>query len=95
MSYEDYAMMINPLIYNPFLDQIVHFQRELPLPNRSFRLETVELRGAGEEPGEIVLVNHIPTLWIDKNVPLILDDLPRPTLHITSHLTHLVLIENV
>ena len=62
MSYEDYAMMINPLIYNPFLDRIIHFQRELPLPNRSFWLETVELRGAGEEPGEIVLVNHIPTL---------------------------------
>ena len=62
MSYEDYAMMINPLIYNLFLDWIVHFQRELPLPNRSFWLETVELRGAEEEPGEIILVNHIPTL---------------------------------
>ena len=33
MSYEGYAMMINPLIYDPFLDWIVHFQRELPLPN--------------------------------------------------------------
>ena len=62
MSYEDYAMMINPLIYDPFLDQIVHFQRELPLSDCSFRLRTVELRGAGEEPGEVVLVNHIPTL---------------------------------
>ena len=62
MSYEDYAMMINLLVYDPFLDQIVHFQRELPLPNQSFQLETVELRGAGEEPGEVVLVNHIPTL---------------------------------
>ena len=86
MSYEDYAMMINPLIYDPFLDQIVHFQRELPLSNRSFQLETVELRGAGEESGEIVLVNHIPTLWIDKNVPLIPDDLPHPTLHIHNFL---------
>ena len=95
MSYEDYTMMINPLIYDPFLDRIVHFQRELPLPNHSFWLKTVELRGAGEEPGEIILVNHIPTLWINKNVPLILDDLPCPTLHITSHLAHLVLIENV
>ena len=95
MSYKDYAMMINPLVYNPFLDQIVHFQRELPLPDRSFWLETVKLRGAGEEPEEIILVNHIPTLWIDKNVPLILDDLSHPTLHITSRLAHLVLIENV
>ena len=95
MSYEDYAMMINPLIYNPFLDQIVHFQRELPLPDHSFQLKTVKLRGAGEEPGEIVLVNHVPTLWINKNIPLISDDLPCPTLHITSCLTHLVLIENV
>ena len=58
MSYEDYAMMINPLVYNPFLDQIVHFQREHPLPDRSFQLETVELRGAGEEPGEVVLVDR-------------------------------------
>ena len=95
MFYEDYTMMINPLMYNPFLDQIVHFQRELPLPNRSFRLETVKLRGAGEEPGEIILFNHIPTLWINKNVPLIPDDLSHPTLHITSHLAHLVLIENI
>ena len=95
MSYEDYAMMINPLIFNPFLDWIVHFQRELPLPDRSFQLETVKLRGAGEEPGEIILVNHIPTLWIDKNIPLIPDDLSCPTLHITSCLAHLVLIENV
>ena len=95
MSYKDYAMMINPLVYDPFLDWIVHFQRELPLPDHSFQLETVGLRGAGEEPGEIVLVNHVPTLWIDKNIPLIPDDLPCPTLHITSCLTHLVLIENV
>ena len=95
MSYEDYTMMINLLIYDPFLDRIIHFQRELPLPNRSFWLETVELRGAGEEPGEIILVNHISTLWIDKNIPLIPDDLPHPTLHITSHLAHLVLVENV
>ena len=86
MSYEDYAMMINPLVYDPFLDRIVHFQKEHPLLGRSFRLETVELRGAGEEPGEIVLVNH---------VPLIPDDLPHPTLQITSRLAHLVLIENV
>ena len=33
MSYEDYTMMINPLVYDPFLDRIVHFQRELPLPD--------------------------------------------------------------
>ena len=75
MSYKDYTMMINPLVYDPFLDQIVHFQRELPLPDRSFCLETVKLRGAGEEPGEIILVNHTPTLWINKNIPLIPDDL--------------------
>ena len=62
MSYEDYTMMINPLVYDPFLDRIVHFQRELPLPNCSFQLETVNLREAGEEPGEIILVNHVPTL---------------------------------
>ena len=36
MSYEDYAIMISPLVYNPFLDWIVHFQRELPLPDHSF-----------------------------------------------------------
>ena len=95
MSYEDYAMMINPLIYNLFLDWIVHFQRELPLPDCSFWLETVKLRGAGEEPGEVVLVNHIPILWINKNISLIPDNLPHPTLQITSHLTHLVPIENV
>ena len=95
MSYEDYAMMINPLIYNLFLDWIVHFQRELPLPDCSFWLETVKLRGAGEEPGEVVLVNHIPILWINKNISLISDDLPHSTLQITSHLTHLVPIENV
>ena len=95
MSCKDYAMMINPLVYNSFLDRIVHFQRELPLPDCSFRLETVELRGAGEEPGEVVLVNHVPTLWVDKSVSLILDNLPHPTLQITSRLTHLVLIENV
>ena len=62
--------MINPLVYNPFLDQIIHFQRELPLPNCSFQLETVELRGVGEEPGEVILVNHIPTLWINKSIPV-------------------------
>ena len=95
MSYEDYAMMINPLIYNPFLDWIVHFQRELSLPDHSFQLETVKLRGAGEEPGEVVLVNHVPTLWINKSIPLIPDDLPHPTLHITPCLAHLVLIENI
>ena len=95
MSYEDYTMMINPLIYDPFLDQIIHFQKELPLPDCSFQLETVKLRGAGEKAGEIDLVNHVPTLWIDKNVPLIPDNLPHPTLHITSRLAHLVLIENV
>ena len=54
--------MISPLIYNPFSDWIIHFQRKLPLPNHSFQLETVELRGAGEEPGEIILVNHVPAL---------------------------------
>ena len=95
MSYEDYAMMINPLVYDPFLDCFVHFQRELPLPDHSFQLETIELRGAGEESGEVVLVNHVPTLWIDKSVSLIPDNLPHPTLHITSHLAYLVLIENV
>ena len=95
MSYEDYAMMISPLVYDPFLDQIVHFQRELPLSNCSFQLETVKLRGVGEEPGEVILVNHVPTLWINKSISLILDDLPHPTLQISSHLTHLVLIENV
>ena len=84
MSYKDYAMMINPLIYDPFLDWIVHFQRELPLLDDSFWLETVELRGAGEEPGEVILVNHIPTLWINKSISLIPDNLPHPTLQITS-----------
>ena len=86
MSYEDYAMMINLLIYNPFLDWIVHFQRELSLPDHFFQLETVKLRGAGEEPGEVVLVNHVPTLWINKSIPLIPDDLPHPTLHIHNSL---------
>ena len=62
-------VIINPLIYNPFLDRIVHFQRELPLPDCSFQLETVELREAGEEAGEVILVNHVPTLWINKNIP--------------------------
>ena len=95
MSYEDYAMMINLLIYNLFLDWIVHFQREFPLSDCSFWLEKVKLRGAGEEPEEVVLVNHIPILWIDKNISLISDDLPHPTLQITSHLTYLVPIENV
>ena len=95
MSYKDYALMISPLIYNPFLDWIIHFQMELPLPNHSFWLEPVKLRGAREEPGEVILHYHVPTLWIDKNVPLILDDFPCQTLQITSCLTHLVLIENV
>ena len=62
MSYEDYAMIICPLVHDPFLDHLVHFQRELPSSNHSFQLETVELRGAGEESGEIILVNHVPTL---------------------------------
>ena len=31
MSYKNYTIIINPLIYNPFSDQIIHFQRELPL----------------------------------------------------------------
>ena len=53
MSYKDYAMMISPLVYNPFLDWIVHFQRELSLPDHSFQLKTVELRGAGERPREL------------------------------------------
>ena len=53
MSYKDYAMMISPLVYNPFLDWIVHFQRELPLPDHSFQLKTVKLRGAGERPREL------------------------------------------
>ena len=95
MSYEDYTMMISPLVYDLFLDQIVHFQRELPLPGCSFWLETVKLRGAGEEPGEVVLINHIPTLWINKNIPLISDDLPCPNLQITSCLAYLILIENI
>ena len=94
MSYEDYTMMICPLVNDPFLDQLVHFQRELPLSDHSFQLETVELKGAGEEPEEVVLVNNIPTLWINKQVPLIPDYLPCPTLQITSHLAYLIQIEN-
>ena len=94
MSYKDYTMMICPLVDNPFLDCLVHFQREPPLPDHSFQLETVELKGAGEKPGEIILVNNVPTLWIDKQVPLIPDDLPCPTLQITSCLAHLIQIEN-
>ena len=86
--------MICPLVDDSFLDHLVHFQREPPLPDHSFQLETVELKGAGEEPGEVVLVNNIPTLWINKQVPLISDDLPHPTLQITSCLAHLIQIEN-
>ena len=75
MSYENYAMIICSFIHDLFLDCLIYFQRELSSPNHSFQLEIVELRGAGEEPGEIVLVNYIP---------LIPDNLPHPTLQIIS-----------
>ena len=89
----DYAMMICPLVCDPFLDCLIHFQREPPLPDHFFGLETVELRGLGGEPEEIILVNHVPTLWIDKNIPLIPGNLPCPTLQITCHLAHLMQID--
>ena len=46
----DYAMMICPLVCDPFLDCLIHFQREPPLPDHFVGLETVELRGLGGEP---------------------------------------------
>ena len=82
------------LIHDPFLDHLVHFQSELPLPYHSFQLEPVELR---EEQDR----NQEKSSWSIEFQPsgLTRTFLSSQTISLAqlskySHLTHLVHIEN-
>ncbi|KAF8546274.1 hypothetical protein OG21DRAFT_1491404 [Imleria badia] len=84
MTTDKLNLMHSPLCWDEFLGRIVHFQNTVIAPHRWL-----------QQRRQSTPYRNIPSLLIDKKVPLAGDTLPCQMLEISSRLAHFIRIENV
>ncbi|KAF8548594.1 hypothetical protein OG21DRAFT_1489267 [Imleria badia] len=94
MTADKLNLVHSPLCWDEFLGWIVHFQNTVIASDRCFYSETLYLDISNNE-GNLRLYQNVPSLLIDKKVPLAGDTLPCQMLEISLHLAHFVRIENI
>jgi hypothetical protein len=60
MTAEEYAKMLNPIVYDPFLERDIIFPAFVPPPLDEQRSNNIILQGVGAKPGELVLKKNVP-----------------------------------
>jgi hypothetical protein len=84
MTAEEYAKMLDPIVYNLFLERdiIIIFPAFVPPPLDKQRSNDIMLQGVGAEPGELVLKKNVPLYLLQANVHLF----SRPDLRASEHI---------
>jgi hypothetical protein len=90
MTAKEYAKMLDPIVYNLFLEWDIIFPTIDHPPLDEKRSNDIMLQGVGAEPGELVLQKNVPLYLLQVKVHLF----GRPDLrasehiHFSQHLTH-------
>jgi hypothetical protein len=82
MTAEEYAKMLDPIVYNLFLERDIIFPAIVHPPLDEQRLNDIMLQGVGAEPGELVLKKNVPLYLLQVNVHLF----GRPDLRASEHI---------
>jgi hypothetical protein len=82
MTAEEYAKMLDPIVYNPFLKRDIIFPAIVHPPLDIQRSNDIMLQGVGTEPGELVLKKSVPLYLLQANVHLF----GRPDLQASEHI---------
>jgi hypothetical protein len=82
MTAEEYAKMLDPIVYNPCLERDILFPTFVPPPLDEQRSNNIKLQGVGTEPGELVLKKNVPLYLLQANVHLF----GRPDLRASEHI---------
>jgi hypothetical protein len=70
MTAEEYAKMLDPIVYNPFLEWDIIFPAIVHPPLDEQRSNNIMLQGVGAEPGELVLQKNVPLYLLQVKVHL-------------------------
>jgi hypothetical protein len=70
MTAKEYTKMLNPIVYNPFLERDIIFPTIVHPPLDEQRSNNIMLQGVGAEPGELVLQKNIPLYLLQAKVHL-------------------------
>jgi hypothetical protein len=79
---EEYAKMLDPIVYNPFLERDIIFPAFVPPPWDEQRSNDIMLQGVGAEPRELVLKKNVPLYLLQANVHLF----GHPDLQASEHI---------
>jgi hypothetical protein len=82
MTAEEYAKMLDPIVYDPFLKRDIIFPTFVPPPLDEQRSNDIMLQGVGAEPGELVLKKNVPLYLLQANIHLF----GRPDLRASEHI---------
>jgi hypothetical protein len=94
MTAKEYTKMLNPIVYNPFLERDIIFPAIVHPPLDEQRSNNIMLQGVGAEPGELVLQKNIPLYLLQAKVHLFScpDLWAFEHIHFSRHLSHPVSI---
>jgi hypothetical protein len=81
MTAEEYAKMLDPIVYDPSLKRDIIFPAIIPPPLDEQHSNDIMLQGVGAEPGELVLKENIPLYLLQVKVHLF----SRPDLQASEH----------
>jgi hypothetical protein len=82
MTAEEYAKMLDPIVYNPFLERDIIFPAIVHPPLDEQCSNDIMLQGVGTEPGELVLKKNVPLYLLQVSVHLF----GRPDLRASEHI---------
>jgi hypothetical protein len=82
MTAEGYAKMLDPIVYDPFLERDIIFLAIVHPPLDRQRLNNIMLQGVGAERGELVLKKNIPLYLLQAKVHLF----GHPDLQASEHI---------
>jgi hypothetical protein len=70
MTAEEYAKMLDPIVYDPFLKRDIIFPAIVPPPLDEQHSNNIMLQGVGAKPGELVLKKDVPLYLLQAKVHL-------------------------
>jgi hypothetical protein len=82
MTAEEYAKMLDPIVYNPFLQRDIVFPTNVHPPLDEQRSNDIMLQGVGTEPGKLVLQKNVPLYLLQAKVHLF----GHPDLRASEHI---------
>jgi hypothetical protein len=82
MTAEEYAKMLDPIVYNPFLERDIIFPAIVHPPLDEQYSNDIMLQGVGTQPGELVLMKNVPLYLLQASVHLF----GRPDLRASEHI---------